>query len=1033
MLKTRRHFAAALLLVFTAPTAFAAEKQPADRFVSNARQLTLEGARAGEGYFSPDGSKLIFQSERDPKNPFFQIYILDLTTGDTHRVSTGVGDTTCAFFRPGTDDVLFASTHLDPDARKKQEQRLAQRAAGQEPRYAWDYDPHMDIFTSKQDGAQLRRLTDAPGYDAEGAYSPDGSKIVFCSLRDTPPPDKLNAEEKHYAELDPSYFGEIYIMDADGGNQTRLTNWPGYDGGPFFTPDGQRIVWRHFVPGTMRADIYTVKLDGSDRRQLTDFGSMSWAPYFHPSGEYCVFNSNKLGMDNWELFLVDARGEKEPVRVTHSPGADLLGVFSPDGKKLSWTSTRHGASGRKGQIYLADWDHEAARAAVRAAPPRAAVAPAADESETALESFAKTQREAAAETAEDSPSLKEYAEKQRATQADAAAQTELAKFAEKQREISRNFAPQITAEDLGAHAAYLAAPQLAGRMTGTPGARAAAEYIAAEFQRAGLQPLGDNGTYFQTFPYLAGVHADPAGTRLAVRAGEQSRAFTLDKDFRPLGFSDNTEFSGEVVFAGYGIIGEGYDSYGDLDVKDKCVIVLRYFPENFSAARKTVLAPHASLRAKAMHARRLGAKALLVATGPNSPHAGELIKLGVDGATTGSGVPAASISLDVLNDLFAKSAGSRNIREVQEALDQENPHAQTSFALAGVKVDLAVTLRHEKRECRNVVGLIPAEQASADACYVVIGAHYDHLGHGEAGDAFGYDESKVQIYHGADDNASGVSAVLEVAAETSAQPAGNGKPRGCGIICAAWSGEEVGVIGSEYFVEHPPVSTNSLSAYLNLDMVGRMQDNRLVVQGAGSSPAWRSLIERRNVPVGFNLTIQDDPYLPTDTSGFYRSRIPVLQFFTGSHEDYHRPSDTAEKLNYPDLVRVARLAQLVINDLASAQQRPAYAKVERSATARAGGGMGMRAYTGTEPDYAYVPEAGATPGMKLKGVIPGGPADQAGVKPGDVIVEIAGLEVTNVYEYSHALSVLKPGETVKMVVVRGGERKELSITPTARD
>ncbi|RMF57250.1 MAG: peptidase M28, partial [Calditrichaeota bacterium] len=185
-------------------------KDGESRFLKNTHQLIYEGHRSGEAYFSPDGGALIFQSEREPGNPFFQIYILDLETGDSHRVSPGVGKTTCAFFRPGTDQVLFASTHLDPEAKAKQKAEYELRAAGKQHRYSWDYDEYMDIFVANRDGSNLRRLTTTPGYDAEASYSPDGSKIVFCSLRDAYPKEKLSPELQKRLEMEPSYFGEIY-------------------------------------------------------------------------------------------------------------------------------------------------------------------------------------------------------------------------------------------------------------------------------------------------------------------------------------------------------------------------------------------------------------------------------------------------------------------------------------------------------------------------------------------------------------------------------------------------------------------------------------------------------------------------------------------------------------------------------------------------------------------------------------------------------------------------------------------------------
>ena len=337
------------------------------RFLTRIRRLTVEGRRAGEGYFSPDGREMVFQSERAPGNPFFQIYLMSLETGDVRRVSPGQGKTTCAFIRPGSGDILFASTHHDPHAVQKQKDEIAFRESGRERRYEWDYDPTMDIFVEERGAGTLAQLTDAEGYDAEGSYSPDGAWIVFTSNRDMFE-RKLEGREARLAEVDPSYFAEIYRMRADGSGEERLTEVPGYDGGPFFFPDGSRIVWRRFSEDGLIADIWTARPDGSDPRQVTDFGAMSWAPYVHPSLEYILFASNKLGFSNFEVYMVDVAGEKEPVRITTTAGFDGLPVPTPDGRGLSWTSTRHGGEG--GQIYLADWDHEAALAALGAAPAR---------------------------------------------------------------------------------------------------------------------------------------------------------------------------------------------------------------------------------------------------------------------------------------------------------------------------------------------------------------------------------------------------------------------------------------------------------------------------------------------------------------------------------------------------------------------------------------------------------------------------------------------------------------------------------------
>ena len=351
--------------------------------LSRTRQLTFDGRRAGEGYYAPDGSLMTLQSEREPGNPFYQIYVLDLETGDTRRISPGIGKTTCSFFQPGSGAVIFSSTHHDPETLRYQQEEIAFRESGQERRYAWDYDPQMDVYLAPGDAVRaaapdgavdastLRRLTDTLGYDAEASVSPDGEWVVFASNRQAYSTE-LTPEQQRLLEADPAYFADIYIMRPDGSEQTRLTDVAGYDGGPFFFPDGSRIVWRRFTEDGLMADVWTMRPDGSDQRRITDFGSLSWAPYVHPSGRYLLFASNKLGFTNFEIFMVDVEGTKEPVRVTATDGFDGLPVPSPDGTQLSWTSSRNSDGGRgTGQIFLANWNHERALELLDAAPMRA--------------------------------------------------------------------------------------------------------------------------------------------------------------------------------------------------------------------------------------------------------------------------------------------------------------------------------------------------------------------------------------------------------------------------------------------------------------------------------------------------------------------------------------------------------------------------------------------------------------------------------------------------------------------------------------
>ena len=941
------------------------------RFLSNIRQLTYDGKRAGEGYFSEDGTALIFQSEREPDNPFYQIYLLDLLTGDTHRVSTGVGKTTCAFFRPGTNEVLYASTHHDAFAKAKQEEELKFRASGQERRYSWDYDETMDIFSANRDGSNLKQLTDAPGYDAEASYSPDGKRIVFCSLRDAYPKTRLSPKELKQLEVDPAYFGEIYIMNADGSDQVRLTNAPGYDGGPFFTPDGQHIVWRHFTPDGSQADIYTMRIDGSNVLRLTNFKSMSWAPYFHPSGAYVIFASNKLGFSNFELYLVDGRGRHEPVRVTLTDGFDGLPVFSPDGNQLCWTSNRN--SQEVSQLYLADWNHEAALKAISLAP-RSHNLPM--------------------------PPVQTVSNK---------------------------------AVSIRQHIEFLADDALEGRMTGSAGAKRAAEHIATQFAQLNLNPIGDEATYFQTFEFTAGrkIIAGENSFHITrqMHDSEQVMEFGVEHDFQPLSFSRNGVVEGEVVFVGYGLtvpgeLGEGYDAYAGLDVTDKIVVALRYVPEGVEPERRQQLNRYAGLRYKAMQAREQGAKAFLVVAGPNSPNAGKLIPLDFDSSLADSGIVAASISDTVANALFAPSG--KNLQDVQSGLDVENPHFLGQFPLPDVKIKIVVSVEKVKKTDQNVVALLAPPELTDETEYVIVGAHYDHIGYGEIGSLARKDE-EGQIHNGADDNASGTAVVLELA--TTLREAYQKHPEKFrrGIIFALWSGEELGLIGSTHFVNDPVVPLEKVAAYVNFDMVGRLRENKLILQGVGSSSVWTKLIEKRNVPIGFNLTLQEDPYLPTDVTAFYPKEVPVLSFFTGGHEDYNRPTDDPDTLNYTGIERIARLAHGIVSDLSSADERPAYVRVERSQSEE-GSRDTLRAYLGTIPDYTT-----EGTGVKLSGVRAEGPADKAGLKGGDVIVEFGGQEITNIYDYTYALDAVKIGEPIEVVVLRDGKRVKLTVTPEARN
>jgi Tol biopolymer transport system component len=326
--------------------------------ITGMKQITFEGTKSGEGYFSADGKKMIFQSDRYPGNPFYQIYLMNFENGNIDLVSTGRGKTTCAWIHPSGKKVIFSSTHLDPDFDKKVQQELEARKTNQKNHYAWSFDDTFQIFEKDLATGKLKQLTHERGYNAEGDYSPDGKSIVFTSNR-SGYSEKLSAEDAKLFAQDPSVMADIYVMKSDGTHVKRLTTERGYDGGPFFSSDGKKIVWRRFSPLGQIAEVYTMNADGSGQKPVTHLKAMSWAPFFHPSGDYIVFTSNLMGYQNFELFIVDSEGKHAPVRVTYTEGFDGLPVFSPDGKQISWT--RKNEKGES-QIYLAQWDDAKARA-----------------------------------------------------------------------------------------------------------------------------------------------------------------------------------------------------------------------------------------------------------------------------------------------------------------------------------------------------------------------------------------------------------------------------------------------------------------------------------------------------------------------------------------------------------------------------------------------------------------------------------------------------------------------------------------------
>ncbi|MBX3022959.1 MAG: M28 family peptidase [Bdellovibrionales bacterium] len=904
-------------------------------FIRNMRQLTFEGARAGEGYFSRDGRYLIFQSEREKNNPFYQMYVMDTKTGATTRVSPGQGKTTCGWIHPSNRIVLFSSTHADPQVKQKAEAEWAERKNPKQ-RYSWNFDETYDIYQSNLNGKGLKNLTKVKGYDAEGSYSPDGKLIAFASNRSAYDGSMSEGDKKAF-ERDPSYMMDIYIMNANGSGVKRLTTDAGYDGGPFFSPDGKSITYRHFTADGKTAEVYTMKIDGSDRKQITRLGAMSWAPFYHPSGDYLIFASNKYGYQNFELFIVDREGLRDPVRATDMAGFDGLPVFTPDGLNLVWT---HANEKGEAQLYRAQWDDAAARKALGLAP----------------------------------------------------------------------HAPKAS----HAWVEYLADPYFEGRLTGSVKEKEYTQALADAFKAMGLKP-GAGSSYIQTYEFTSGLELGPKNDVQVDTAGK-SETLAQGRDWMPLSYSKNGEFNkAAMVFAGYGITAPAtgqqaaYNSYEGLDVKNKWAVVFSSLPEDITNERRFFLHIYSRLQHKALAARQNGAIGLVVI---DDVHAAKsALKLNFEGRSEDAGLAVIRFSPEAAERLFAGAKTSR------QEWTRKLATGQTASFTFPQQLQAHVDLIFKKSSARNVLAMLPAANAKST---VLVGAHLDHLGHGELGNSL--TPGKHLPHVGADDNASGVAGIMEIAAQLSQRvKSGEFKPKQ-NILFGLWTGEEIGILGSAYFAR---TDTRKLSASLNLDMIGRYRD-QLMVQGVASAREWKGLVEQTNAIDPLNIQTQEDPYVPSDGLTFYMKGLPSIMLFTGSHPQYHTPSDTPDLINYEGLAKVASFGARIVERLASAATSPVtYQKVESTNAQPA---RGLRLYLGTIPDYAReLPQ-----GVAITGTSKGSPAEKAGLLAGDVILELGGIKIKNLQDYVYCLQALKANQKTTMRILRAGQERELQIVPLAK-
>lgn len=606
-------------------------------------------------------------------------------------------------------------------------------------------------------------------------------------------------------------------------------------------------------------------------------------------------------------------------------------------------------------------------------------------------------------------------------------------------------------KNLRTHVAYLASDTLEGRRTGEAGATSTAGYVAnmfAQYKLTGILQTNQKGktsrNFLQPFPYVSGVALGADNLlRIVPENPQNENKMEVGVNWMPVGYSPNADIeSAPIVFAGFGIVAaeRKYDDYAGLDARGKIVLALDATPEgvnpNSSFARF-------NLHAKAKIAQEKGAKALLIIARESEFKNDRLAQLKYDQTLGETAIPVAAIMRSHGARLLGADS-EKTLAEIEKWLVMrkdapagvEIKFANPTRATAQMRVDLT----KKQTEAYNVIGILEGTDAVLKNEIIVIGAHYDHLGKGGAGSLA---VNSTEIHHGADDNASGVAALLELARQFAKE-----KKNRRTIVFMAFGGEEEGLLGSKFYVNNPIFPLDKTVAMINLDMVGRLNENKLTVGGIGTASEWKKSVESLNVEKTdekqfgdgkngssitidvnitrpFQLSLNEDGFGPSDHSSFYSKQIPVLFFFTGTHADYHKPTDTSEKINYEGLLKVTSYVSEIARTIDRNPTKPTYAVAKSSGMG--GGRTGFNVTIGVVPGYAE-----STDGLLLDGVRDGSPAAQAGIKAGDKIVKFAGKEIRNISDYTFVLGELKADTEYEIEVVRAAERLTLKVKPAAR-
>ena len=562
---------------------------------------------------------------------------------------------------------------------------------------------------------------------------------------------------------------------------------------------------------------------------------------------------------------------------------------------------------------------------------------------------------------------------------------------------------------------YLASPEMKGRGTGTPELEKAASYIAARFHEFGLRPI-DGHSYLQAFQVTTNARLGRSNHFQFSVEGHHT-TLVAQENFIPFNFSAAGKLAGPVVFAGYGITAPeyGYDDYAGLDVKDRIVVVLRYEPESFAAkSGNQGLTQHSHLITKAINARNHGAKAVILVNG-KLPEGEEDTLLRFGGVSGPEDV--GTLLLQVKNstaESWFKDAG-KSLADVQQEINHLGKPASFAFPET-LQVSGKIDIEQTHARVNNVLAYLPGKTDQ----YIIIGAHYDHLGRGDSNSLA---PSQIgQIHPGADDNASGTAGVLELARMFA--PLKGKLDRG--ILFASFSGEELGLLGSAEWVKEPTLPLDKCIAMLNMDMIGRIKDNKVYIGGVGTGSTFKADLEQaeKASQSGFKFEYSAGGYSASDHTSFVAKKVPVLFFFSGLHADYHKPSDTWDKINAPSAAQLLDMISEVAMELITAKAPPTFITVaeDKPIGGISGGGGGYGPYFGSIPDFGEVKD-----GVRFSDIRPGSPAAKAGLKAGDILVQFGDKPIHNLYDFTDALRRSKVGQVVEVKVLRDGQPITVSV------